>query len=187
MKLKKRHILIGLFILGMVILVLTPVRFYARKTISRLIYGGPAVAKEGMHVSPEDYKWDLRDTKGNDFNFKEQEGKVVLVNFWATWCPPCVAEMPSLQELYKGYGDKVVFMLVAKDKPEKVEAFLRKHQYDNLPVYYTGTQIPNLLASRILPTTYIIDKEGKIRVEERKEVDWNSEKIRSLLDTLLVE
>ena len=185
MKLSKKQIINGLFILGIILLVFTPVGFYARVYIGRLLSSSAAVVKEGMQVSLDNYEWDLRDTHGNDFDFKDQKGKVVLVNFWATWCPPCVAEMPSLQELYKGYGDKVVFMFVAQDKPEKVEAFIKKHQYSDLPVYYERTKAPSLLASKVLPTTYILDKEGKIRVAETNAADWNTDKIKSLLDSLL--
>jgi thiol-disulfide isomerase/thioredoxin len=187
MKLSKKQIINGLFILGIVLLVFTPVGFYARVHIGRLLSSSAAVVKEGMQVSLDSYEWDLKDIKGKDFDFRDQEGKVVLINFWATWCPPCIAEMPSLQELYKGYGDKVVFMFVAQDKPEKVEAFLKKHQYNDLPVYYSRTNAPSLLASKVLPTTYILDKEGKIRVAQTNAADWNTDKIKSLLDNLLKE
>ncbi len=187
MKLSKKQIVNGLFVIGIILLVFTPVGFYARVHIGRLLSSGAAVVKEGMQVSLDNYDWDLQDTHGKEFDFRDQEGKVVLVNFWATWCPPCVAEMPSLQELYNGYGDQVVFMFVAQDKPEKVEAFLKKHGYEGLPVYYARTEAPSLLASKLLPSTYIIDKEGKIRVAETNAADWNTDKIKSLLDGLLKE
>ncbi|MCG2459507.1 TlpA family protein disulfide reductase [Flavobacteriaceae bacterium F89] len=187
MKLSKKQIVNGLFIIGIILLVFTPVGFYARVHIGRLLSSGAAVVKEGMQVSLDNYEWDLQDVEGNYFDFRDQEGKVVLINFWATWCPPCVAEMPSLQKLYKGYGDKVVFMFVAQDKPDKVEAFLKKHQYEDLPVYYAKTAAPSLLAAKVLPTTYIIDKDGKIRVAETNAADWNTDKIKTLLGNLLKE
>ena len=92
----------------------------------------------------------------------------------------------TLQNLYNDYGDKVAFMLVAQDKTEKVAAFIEKKGYD-LPVYYSMTEPPNVLTSKSIPTTYVINKEGKIIVAETGAADWNSEKIRNLLDELIAD
>jgi len=186
MKLAKKQWINAAWIIGMILILFTPVGFYARVFIGRLLSTSAAVLKTELQMPVENYDWQLVDAKGNDFNFMDAKGKVILVNFWATWCPPCVAEMPSLQGLYDDYNDKVVFMFVAQDKVEKVSAFIAKKGY-TLPVYYSKTEAPSVLTSKTIPTTYVINKEGKIIIAETGVADWNSDKTRKMMDGLLAE
>ncbi len=132
----------------------------------------------------DDFNWNLVSMKGENLNFASLEGKVILVNFWATWCPPCVAEMPGMQELYEAYGDRVEFVFIARDDHDRVVKFLERKKLD-LPVYYERTRPPAVLSSSSLPTTYLIDSEGVVRVDKVGAADWNSKKVRSLLDELI--
>ena len=186
MKLDKKQWTNIAFILGLILILFTPVGFHARVIVGRLLSTSAAVLKTELQMPVENYDWQLIDTKGNDFNFMDAKGKVVLVNFWATWCPPCVAEMPSLQALYNNYKEEVVFIFVAQDKVEKVSAFIEKKGY-TLPVYYSKTEAPSVLTSKTIPTTYVINKEGKIIIAETGVADWNSDKTRKMLDVLLAE
>lgn len=186
MKLRKNWAINLLFVLGILILLFTPVGFKVKVMASRLLSGSAAMVKEKMQVPLDTYSWELVDLEQRSFNLESRKGEVVLINFWATWCPPCVAEMPSMQELYMDYGDKLSFMFVTDDAPEKVINFLKKRDLD-LPVYYSRSQQPKVLSSKLLPSTYIINKEGKIVVAETGAADWNSPKTRKLLDTLLGE
>ena len=88
------------------------------------------------------------------------KGKVVFINYWATWCPPCIAEMPSLQKLYSEYKDKAVFLFVANDEPDKVGYFMREKGF-NFPVYFQVSEPAEELRSKSLPTTFIINSEGR--------------------------
>ena len=184
MKLKRNWVVNSIFILGILILLFTPVGFKVKVMASRLLSGSAALVKEKMQVPLDTYSWELVDLEQRSLNLESQKGEVVLVNFWATWCPPCVAEMPSMQELDMDYGEKVRFMFVTDDAPEKVINFLKKRNLD-LPVYYSRSQQPKVLSSKLLPSTYIINKEGKIVVAETGAADWNSPKTRALLDALL--
>ncbi|WP_317167419.1 TlpA family protein disulfide reductase [Winogradskyella vidalii] len=130
--------------------------------------------------------WDLVSDKGERLDFNAIKGKVVLINFWATWCPPCIAEMPSLQELYTDYGDEVVFLFVTNDDFEKVEQFKSKNGF-NFEVFNPLSQPPSELSVHSIPRTFIINKKGEIVVDESGAVDWNSAKVRSQLDALLSE
>ena len=186
MKITKKQWINGAFVIGIILMLFTPVGFYARVFVGRLLSTSAAVLKTELQIPVKNYDWQLIDVYGNDFKFEQAKGEVVLVNFWATWCPPCVAEMPSLQNLYNDYGDKVTFMFVAQDKTEKVSAFMNKKGY-NLPVYYSKTEAPNVLTSKTIPTTYVINKEGKIIIAETGVADWNSSKIRNLLDELVAQ
>ena len=132
----------------------------------------------------DDFNWNLGSMSGEKLNFESLKGKVILVNFWATWCPPCVAEMPSMQELYEDYGDRVAFVFIARDDHERVVKFLEKKNL-SLPVYYERTAPPKVMTTSSLPTTYVIDSQGMIRVDKVGAADWNSKKVRSLLDEMI--
>ena len=186
MKLGKNQWINIVFVVAIILILFTPVGFYARVFVGRLLSKSAAVLKTELQMPVENYDWQLVDAKGKDFNFMDAKGKVILVNFWATWCPPCVAEMPSLQSLYNDYNEKVVFMFVAQDKVEKVSAFIAKKGY-TLPVYYSKTEAPSVLTSKTIPTTYVINKEGKIIIAEAGVADWNSDKTRKTMDALLAE
>ena len=138
--------------------------------------------EDQIHV--KDFNWTLQDRDGKMINMASFKGQVIVVNLWATWCPPCVAEMPSFQKLYDDYGDKVVFLFVANDEPEKVERFLAKNGYE-LPVFFQISMAPEEMNSNALPTTYMIDSEGNIVASKTGAADWDSGKVRSLLDDQL--
>ncbi|SMG52139.1 TlpA family protein disulfide reductase [Arenibacter troitsensis] len=180
----KKWIVNGVFVLAVILLVLTPVGFKIKVFASKLLSTSAAMVKEGMQVSLDSYQWKLTDLQNRPFDFEAQRGRVILVNFWATWCPPCVAEMPSMQKLYDDYGDKVTFMFVTSDDRQKVENFLKRKNL-NLPVYYPNSETPETLKSKLLPTTYIINSKGEIVVAETGAADWNSNKTRALIDDLL--
>ena len=94
--------------------------------------------------------------------------------------------MPSLVDLYKDYKDKVQFVFLAHDDKNKVIDYLKKNKF-NLPVYFEKTKAPTALNSLSLPTTYLIDKHSNIVIKEVGAADWDSKKLRNLLDTLLIK
>ncbi|MDR2221350.1 MAG: TlpA family protein disulfide reductase [Flavobacteriaceae bacterium] len=173
-----------LFIIVIGVIFFTPVGNEIKVRINRFIAMSPSLENK------EDYKkvvlkqWDVVDEEGKEFDFASVEGKVIIINFWATWCPPCIAEKPSFQELYNDYKDKVVFMFVTTDSKDKVAAFKEKYGY-TLPIYYQVDSPPALLYSSSIPASYVIDKEGNIVIKKFRAADWNSAKFRVTLDELL--
>lgn len=184
MKFLKKHwsnILFVLFIMAMLIpQTRTPIMVFVQRTFAI----GPSVKKNKVKL--EEYTWPLKNEQNESISFDEAQGEVVLLNFWATWCPPCIAEMPSMQKLYDAYGDKVKFYLVTDEDPEKVNRFMEKYQY-TLPIYYSQYAPPKALESRALPTTYIIGKDGKIHIKETGSARWHGNRVTNLLDELLEE
>ena len=140
-----------------------------------LLVKNPGVLGEQKQVelSPEDYRWVLRDRSGERVSMESFRGSVVFLNFWATWCPPCVAELPEIRRAYEKHGDDVVFLLVTGEEPDKVEAFMEKHGYD-LPVYYPASAVPENLSVSAYPTTFILSPEGKIVSRKKGAANWDS-------------
>lgn len=128
----------------------------------------------------------LKDIQGRMLRLDNYKGKVVLVNFWATWCPPCRAEIPELikwQREYKERGMQIIGITYPPQKLPEVRRFVRKLKV-NYPIAL-GTKATKLLfdSSGTLPVTVIIDKEGNIRevVEGVLFTDEFEQKIRPLL------
>ena len=186
MKITKKQVNNILFIVLIAILIIPQ----TRKPIQVLLHKGlalfsPSVVDTEDRIVLTNYDWKLIDEHGNSYDFNEARGKVVIVNFWATWCPPCIAEMPSLEKLYKDYKDDIVFLLVSDEKPEVISKFKSKNAYDFL-VYASASANPELLNTSSIPRTFVIDKKGHIVIDKSGAADWNSASVRKLLDDLLI-
>ena len=188
MKITKEQISNGIWILAILLILFTPLGFYVRVWVNKVVATviSPSTVDEDEQATLKNYNWSLVDLEGKQTNLQSEKGEVILVNVWATWCPPCVAELPGFVELYSDYKDKVTFAFVANDDKEKVEAFLKKKGYQ-LPVYFQASAIPTELESGSIPVTYIIDKRGNVVVDKTGAANWNSDKTRSLLDRLIAE
>ncbi|MEA3462211.1 MAG: TlpA disulfide reductase family protein [Bacteroidota bacterium] len=131
-----------------------------------------------------DYNWILAWGENEPYYFSNLRFKVIFVKFWATWCPPCVAEMPEIQSLYRKYGDRVAFVLATNDSPEEVEAYMEKHQYQMPTLYLTETP-PGPLSFSGFPTTFIISKDGRVVSKTTGAANWDSKATAKILDELL--
>lgn len=118
--------------------------------------------------------------------FSEFNGKVVFVNNWASWCPPCIAEMPSIQKLKdKLEGVDVAFVMVSFDDDRgKATKFMAKRKFD-FQVYFPGTEYPFLTSS--IPATFIINKNGKAVAEHAGMADYSGDEIVNQLKMLANE
>jgi thiol-disulfide isomerase/thioredoxin len=156
----------------------------SRAWIMRQIAFSPSIENVEQRAILTNYNWKLKGINTVDYDFTEAQHKVVIINFWATWCPPCIAEMPSLQDLYNDYKDQVVFVFVTSEGTEKVTPFMDKNNY-NLPIYNMMSREPDLLSTQSIPTTYLINKKGEIVIKKTGAANWNSTKVRNQLDELL--
>lgn len=169
-----------------VLLIIPQTRMPIQVFVQRLISFSPSETSQEKREILQNYQWPLKELSTEEINFSQSQGKVTVVNFWATWCPPCVAEMPSFQKLYNDYGSKVDFYFVTSEEPEKVQRFLDKNDY-SLPTYLQIYEAPEQMQSRALPTTYVLSKKGEIVINETGTANWNSDKMRKLLDKLLTQ
>lgn len=141
-------------------------------------------SKDIKNYPVADLNLKLRDINGNIVSLADLKGKVIFMNFWATWCPPCVAEMPAINELHKEMGDEVAFVMLSMDqKFEKAIAYKERKEF-GLPIYQPASQIPPMYGSSQLPTTYVIDAQGRLVLTHLGMADYNNQKFRNFLKSL---
>ncbi len=118
---------------------------------------------------------ELTGLDGTVMKLADLKGKAVFLNFWATWCGPCRAEMPNLEKLYAQVKEEpnVAFALIAYEPPEKVKTFLDKHPHD-APVYTVSEEILKKMRIESFPTTLILGKNGEIVFSKTGAVAWDA-------------
>jgi len=129
---------------------------------------------------------ELKDGTGKTIRLSELRGKVVFINFWATWCPPCLAEMPSISRLSEGLKENknVVFLMVDVDSDyQKSKKFMDNKNFA-LPVYIPVSSISETLLDGTIPTTLIFDKEGNLVVKHIGAGNFSSKKVKEYLTKL---
>ena len=136
-------------------------------------------------------EFSLSDLHGRNYSLAELRGKVVVVNFWATWCPPCRGELPSLQRLWRQYQDEE-FQLLAISVDENLDELNRFVDQFGKGLTFPILTDPGLAAARYwplkgLPATFVIDKNGQVTHIVHGPRQWDSPTIYNLLSPLLNE
>ena len=135
-------------------------------------------------LTKADFNLKLIDRDGNITSLEALKGKVIFMNFWATWCPPCIAEMPSINKLHEEMGDEVAFVMLSFDQDfESAKAFDKRKGY-NLPIYAPASNMPAMYNSTALPTTYVIDAQGNLALTHKGMADYNDSKFKEFLKSL---
>ncbi|MBN1132607.1 MAG: TlpA family protein disulfide reductase [Bacteroidales bacterium] len=177
-----------LFWLLLVLLIIPGPRKFIATSVNRIFlnirYPGTARAENQARLTARDFQWNITDKLENQISLSDFSGEVIFLNFWATWCPPCIAELPEIQKLYNKYGNRVTFLLVTNEDPERVKSFMSKYHYE-LPVYYNSGTIPDILRTKAIPTTYIISPDGRIVTKKSGAVNWNSRATGKIFEELL--
>ena len=129
----------------------------------------------------------FKDLEGNEFSLRDFEEKTLFINYWATWCNPCLAEMPAMVELYEQFKDNedIVFLYLSKEDMDVIKNYIPKDEsLEKLPLYKVITD-DELFKTRAIPTTFIVDKSGKILVEDVGSASWNDEKVVKYLKGII--
>jgi thiol-disulfide isomerase/thioredoxin len=127
----------------------------------------------------------LLDLTGRPVNLSELKGKVVFVNMWASWCPPCVAEMPGIQALYhKMDPAKVAFVMISLDEnPVKARKLLQRKGY-TFPVYFPAGPLPPPFDSNSIPSTVILAPTGQVAARHEGMADYDTPEFKAALEKL---
>ncbi|WP_335965513.1 TlpA disulfide reductase family protein [Galbibacter sp. PAP.153] len=131
-----------------------------------------------------DFNFKLIDKEGNTKSLADFKGKVIFMNMWATWCPHCIAEMPSIDKLHEEMGDEVAFVMLSLDKDfEKAKDFDKRKGY-NLPIYEPGSNMPTMYQSSAIPTTFVIDAKGNLALTHKGTADYSTQEFKEFLNSL---
>ncbi len=137
------------------------------------------------HISrPVEIK--LKDVFGNTVSLSYFRGKIVFLNFWATWCPPCIIEMPSMEKLHRRFKDKS-FVMVAINSQETdalVKSFFEKNKLSFTALLDSSGEVGSGFGVNALPTTFVLDKQGRIIGSALGPRDWNGQASIDLFDHL---
>ena len=121
----------------------------------------------------------LQNLNAGTIDMQQYKGKVLFINFWATWCKPCLEEMPSIAEVINKMKDKDIEFLFASDESiDQIANFKSAHDY---PFNYVHGQNMTQLKIMALPTTYVFDKNGKLVFNEMGTRNWNDKENTDLL------
>ncbi len=184
MKFSKKNISNLIFVILLILFFIPNTRGMMQIFLTRIFSFSPGVVNVDERTKITSYDWKLHGVNTESINFDSAKGKVVLINYWATWCPPCIAEMPSLQDLYTEYKDQVVFLFITNEVDEDIYKFINAKKYD-YPVYRSLGSDPNPLEHKTIPATYLLDKEGNIVIHEVGAADWNTNSVKETIDKLL--
>lgn len=169
---------------------MTNLSFYKRLLLTILILlstnnnANELSATANMAV-PLDFS--LEDTDGNTFSTADFQGKVVLVNFWASWCGPCVTEIPSLRELYREMNGRP-FEILAVNVEEGAFKVHKFRQLVEMPfpiLLDKNGLIFDKWNAQVLPTSYLLDPQGKIRYQVEGPAEWSSPEVIDIITSLL--
>ncbi|WP_430812020.1 MULTISPECIES: redoxin family protein [unclassified Carboxylicivirga] len=173
-----------LFTLLVIAMLIPTSRKIVSSTIIRYSMFQPRESKELTYLSNNDYHWQLEDLDGNLLDFSTLKGQVIFLNFWATWCPPCIAEMPSIQRLYDDYKDSMAFVLVSQESKTILRDFIDKKGY-TFPIYVLRSRQPEVFTSRSIPASFLISAEGQMIMKKQGAARWDGSNVKELIDDML--
>src|SRR5262245_28446540 len=130
----------------------------------------------------------LVDLAGNTVSLSEFAGRLVLVNLWATWCAPCLREMPSLERMQSRLGDKITVIALSEDRGDSktVERFIDKLGLKSIKTYLDPkSTAERALKDHSIHTTFLIDREGRILGRVEGAAEWDAPKLLEVLETFL--
>ena len=130
---------------------------------------------------------DLMTIDGAALSLQQLRGKVVLVNFWATWCEPCITEMPSLQRLHDQLSSEGFEVLAVnyQEGPARIKSFIDKLNFTLPVVRDTDGDVARAWGARVFPANYLVDRAGNIRYWMSGAADWTSPALVSTIRGLL--
>ena len=148
---------------------------------------GQHTAPQTNHVAPD---FTLPDLEGKQVSLSKYKGKVVLLNFWATWCPPCRLEMPTMEKAYQKYrtkGFEIVAVSIDSGPTSAIKDFLQEFGLNFQVLLDPQMETLRTFRGFSLPTSFVIDRRGVIRLREPGYRDWTDPESTKLLQRLLAE
>ena len=176
-----------LFVVLLIALLIPTSRTAIIVTVKRVTSFAPKFISSDKRdsISKSDYYWEFESLDNEAVNLVDYSGKTLFINEWATWCPPCIAEMPSIQKLYDQLkeNDEIVFIIVTNENESVVENFIKENGY-SFPVMLARSSTPEPFYSPSIPTTYIVSPEGEIVLKEVGSKKWHGKDTIDFINSL---
>lgn len=133
--------------------------------------------------------FELKGLDGELYQLSDYQGKVVLVNFWASWCPPCIQEIPSMLRLEKSFSKRPfkVIAINVEEQKRKVSYQIKRNNMNFTVLLDPKSKTFKQWQVKILPTSFIVDKKGTIRYLAKGPLEWDSEEVSEIIEKLLIE
>ena len=129
-----------------------------------------------------DYNFKLIDEQGHVKSFQDFKGKVIFFNLWATWCPPCLAELPNIATLHEDLKDDVVFVMLSVDEDFNTAIAFNHRKGYKLPIYALGSRLPQQFqTATTIPRTYVIDAKGHLVLTHKGMANYASKAFKAFL------
>jgi thiol-disulfide isomerase/thioredoxin len=177
--------LAGIFVLAYVEMSKHPGELARRRSFLDRSMGNACPSNPGERgdFGVADYNWQLTSLDGRTLSFSEFQNKVVFLNVWATWCGPCVAEMPAIQRLHDAVSaDGIALVLVSDEDAAEVRDFVRAGNF-TFPVYLSKA-LPAVFESEGIPATFVVSREGRVVLSHLGAAAWDSAACQSFLRAL---
>ncbi|MCB2156778.1 TlpA family protein disulfide reductase [bacterium] len=177
----------GTVLIGLATLALVGVIVMRVLTASGVIEGYlPKPKVDKAEIGPQvNLDWTVQSITGDTYPFEAARGKVIFINFWATWCPPCRAEMPSIQRLYDELKDeKIRFFMVSNEDYRTVTDFITEKGY-TFPVYTIDQAPPEEFITQGIPATFVISPDGELIMTHVGAAKWDDPEVVQLLRDLM--
>ncbi|MCA1803272.1 MAG: TlpA family protein disulfide reductase [Rhodothermaceae bacterium] len=136
---------------------------------------------DGPLLADSDYNFTFTTSDGETLRLADYRGDVVFVNVWASWCPPCVAEMPTIEKLHNSLQDRenIRFLMLCVDEdPDLAVRFMERRGF-SMPYHFPVTQMPNALQGSVLPTTWVISRQGQVVYKREGIADYGTRGFRN--------
>lgn len=187
----KKNALTIFMVVAVGILIISPdaKSFVLRQLMTTGIFNASIDKKDADTTNLTNTDFTFTDGNGSVQNTSSLRGKVVFINFWASWCPPCRAEFPSIEKLYTQFKDNpdIFFLTLNEDNNASAGmAYLEKEKF-SVPMYQSSGNIPTEVFSGSLPTTLVLDKKGKVRLHHTGFANYASEKFVKEIEELINE
>ena len=187
---RKRALIDWAVILGIFLLITqTPYGTHIQSWLQRgLLWTG--VFQPDIGLAEEDfvsanYDIPLVTLDGETASLRELRGKVLFINVWATWCAPCLAEMPFIQNLYDEIqDDRIAFVMISTDETREIASKFIEAREFSFPVYQLTGPMPQPYTSTIIPTTYVVSPEGNIVAIHSGMANYDSDRFKEFLREL---
>ncbi len=152
----------------------------------------PVIAEgtlETYHYAADIAAFELEDVNGHLHRLSDYQGKVVLINFWASWCPPCIQEIPGMQRLAKSLRNRPFEIIAINVSEQKQRALYQSKRINMTFTVLLDTEGKTFRhwQAKILPTSFIVDKKGRIRYLAQGPLEWDSDEVSVIIEKLLIE